>query len=549
MIELASLKRAGIGALGLAGLAAGIALAATASSARTDITPYLEVQQVLTADLNDGGDVLTYTSAAAGVNGSISTQRLEAQISYRYERRIAYNEDLFDDEVHSGIAQAHYQIVPGKVTLDGGAMAARSRADGRGPIFGFSSFDNQNVSEVYSVYAGPTLSTKVGEIDVGAQYQVGYVKVDDHGLAGLPSVPGQEILDRYDSSISQNVSASVGMGPGRFPVGWTVGVGYVREDVNRLDQAFEGKYIRGDVVFPVTPTVALTAGVGYEKMQSEQDDLKRDAAGVPILTPGGNLIADPSKPRLLTYDQSGVIWDAGVIWRPSRRTELQARFGRRYGGTTITGSFRHEFNSALAIQANVVDSVSSFGRLLVDDLNGLPVDFNPNRNPLSPGIGGVGGCVFGREPGTGSCFDNAFQSINTNNFRMRGGNVLVSGGRGPWSLGAGAGYSRRKYLAPAIVAGEFDMDNVVDESFTLSGFASRELSRTSAVNLDVYAAWFDSSAPFSETAFSSGISGSYNQSIFNERLQGYAAVGLYTTDSGDFDSTGVTGLLGLRYTF
>ena len=549
MIELASLKRAAVAALGLAGLAAGIGLTASSSVARTDITPYLEVQQVLSADLNEGGDVLTYTSAAAGVDGRVSNQRFEAQLSYRYERRITYNEDLVDDDLHSGLAQAHYQIIPGALNLDGGAMAARARADGRGPIFGFTSVDNANVAQVYSAYAGPTLSTRVGDFDIGAQYHVGYVQVDDHSVDRLPVLPGDPVLDRYDSSVSHNASASVGMGPGRLPFGWTVGAGYVREDANQLDQTFQGHYVRGDVVVPLGPHFAVTGGVGYEKMQSKQDDIRRDSAGVPILTAGGRLISDPSKPRLLAYEQSGVIWDAGVLWRPSRRTELQARFGERYGSTTITGSFRHEFNSAFGVQASVYDSVSSFGRLVIDDLGKLPTNFNVNSNPLNAGIGGIGGCVFGRDPGSGSCFDDAFQSINTSNFRLRGGNVVLSGGRGPWTLGVGAGYSRRKYLAPGVVGNRFTLDGVVDESFTLSASASRSLGRTSGVNVDAYASWFDSSIAGSDSAFSTGISGSYYRTLFSDHVQGYVAAGLYTTDSGNFDSTNASGLIGLRYSF
>ena len=240
MIASATIRRTALAALAASGLAAGIALTASTSLARTEVDPYIEIQQVLTADLNDGGDVLTYTAAAAGVNARSSTPRVEAQISYRYERRISYNEDLFDEDVHSGLAQAQIQVVPGKVTFDAGAMAARSRGDGNGPIFGFTSVDNKAVSEVYGIYAGPTLSTRVGDVDVGANYRLGYVHVDDHSLAGLPDVPGQEIEDRYDSSVSHNLSASVGMAPGRLPVGWTVGGGYVREDVNRLDHVFEG---------------------------------------------------------------------------------------------------------------------------------------------------------------------------------------------------------------------------------------------------------------------------------------------------------------------
>src|SRR3546814_20927848 len=63
---------------GLACLAAALILAPSPASARTDIAPYLEVQQVLSADLNDS-DVLTYTAAVAGIDGRVSTRRFKAQ--------------------------------------------------------------------------------------------------------------------------------------------------------------------------------------------------------------------------------------------------------------------------------------------------------------------------------------------------------------------------------------------------------------------------------------------------------------------------------------
>jgi hypothetical protein len=37
-----------------------------------DVSPYLEVGQVLTADLKNGGDVLTYTTVAAGIDAPSS---------------------------------------------------------------------------------------------------------------------------------------------------------------------------------------------------------------------------------------------------------------------------------------------------------------------------------------------------------------------------------------------------------------------------------------------------------------------------------------------
>jgi hypothetical protein len=533
-------------------LGAGLLLAgaSTAQQARTSVVPYLEVQQVLTADLNGGGDddVLTYTALAAGIDATVSTARVQAQASYRYERRIAWNGDLDDQDVHSGIAQARVQLVPGNLVFDTGALAARARSDGGGPIFGVTSIDDPNVAEVYGVYAGPSLTADVGPVKVAASYRLAYVHIDDQGLAGVPLQPGAVLLDRYDSSTTHSAELSVGMAPGELPFGWTVGGGYVREDVGRLDQAFEGKFIRGDIVFPVSPTLALTAGAGYEEIQSSQQDVRRGSNGVPIVTPGGNFIPDPDAPRLLSYDESGLIWDAGVIYRPSRRTELQARVGERYGGTSVTGSLRHQFNSAYGVTATVYDSVDSFGRLVVSDLRGVPTGFDPRRNPLNNNLGGVGGCLYG-EPGSGVCFDDALQSISTGNFRNRGLNVLFSGGRGPWSFNLGGGYSNRRYFAPSVAGNAFAIDRVTEESFTLQGGATRELSRTASVSVDAFASWYDTELPLGDGSFGTGITGSYTQRFLLDRLQGQAALGLYHTDSGDFDSSFLSALIGLRYSF
>lgn len=531
-------------ALGMAGLAAGLtlAIAGPASAGPTEVVPYLEVEQVLSADL-DGGETLTFTSIAAGVDAQTTSRRLEAQVSYRYERRIAWEDDLADDDVHTGLAQMRAHLVPDMLTLNAGALATRARSGAGAPIFGFGTIDSNDLADVYSFYAGPDFSSKVGPLNVAASYRFGYVKVDDHSLAGSPVRS-----DRFDSSTNHEVSASVGMDTGYLPFGWTVGAGYVREDVDRLDQEFEAKFIRGDVVYPVSPTFAVTAGVGYEKIDASQQDFRRDADGNPIITPGGNLLGDPSRPRLLAYDQSGVIWDAGVIWRPGRRTELQARFGRRYGDETFTGSFRHEINSSFAITGSVYDSVDSFGRIIVSDLNDMPTNFEVSRNPLNPGVGGIGGCVFGTKPGTGACLGDALQSISSTNFRHRGASFLLSGGRGPWSFGLGAGYAQRKYLAPGGLAG-FSLDSVKDESFTINGTLGRDLSRTSGIDFDAYASWYDSDQVGIGSAFGSGVTGSYYRSIFYDRLQAHAAVGLYTTNSDEFDSTTIQALIGLRYSF
>jgi len=500
---------------------------------RGEIRPYLEVTQVLSADL-DGGETLTYTSVAAGVDGRIATRRVTAQMSYRYERNIEWGNHVGDRDVHSGVAMVNAQVVPGVLSLDAGALATRTGGEGR--ALGVT--DRDEAVNVYSVYAGPTVSTHAGPVAVNAAYRLGYVKIDDDRIAG-------NLDDDFDSATAHSATASVGMAPGELPFGWTVGAGYAREDSGgRFDQEFEGAYVRADVVVPVTHSLAVTAGVGYEDIEASQNDILRDANGIPVVDPAGRPTPDPSRPRLLTYDVSGVMYDAGIIWRPTHRTELQARAGHRYGGTTIVGSLSHRFNDDYALNATVYDSVETFGRLLINDISSLPDNFNTNRDPLT---GNIGGCVFGAQGG-GTCLDRSLQSISGNSFRLRGGSVTFSGTRRLWTFGIGAGYANRRFSRPndpafnAVAATE-------DESFSLFGSLGRELSRTSNLNLNVFASWFDSDLAGFNDVTTMGATLSYDRSFLLDRLSLLAALGLYNTDDGVDSVTNASAQAGLRYTF
>src|SRR3546814_7566911 len=80
------------------------------------------------------------------------------------------------------------------------------------------------------------------------------------------------------------------------------------------------------------------------------------------------------------------------MWRPSRRTSLTARVGRRYGDTIYTGSFAYRADHATSIQVGVYDGLSSLGRGLSGGLAALPTQFDPTRNPIG---GNINPCVFG----------------------------------------------------------------------------------------------------------------------------------------------------------
>lgn len=528
----------------LAWLAALAALgAAVPAHAGKEITPYIEIQQVLDADLDDGGDVLTYTTLAAGIDAVVTERRTQVQISYRYEHRFGWGERQNDEDVHSGLARAAVQVVPDLLSLEGGAIATRSRVDIRGAAPNPALGSGDNITQVYSLYAGPTLNTMVGDLGVSAAYRFGYTKVESDTDFALP--PGQVPLDVYDDATNQLASVSVSQRPGELPFGWSLGAGWEREDASQLDQRFDGKYVRADVTVPVSPTLAVVGGVGYEDIEISQRDALRDANGVPIRGNDGRFITDPASSRQIAYEIDGLIYDAGVVWKPSRRTQLEARVGRRYGGTTVFGSLSHQLGRNSGVQIVVYDGVESFGRLLSDNIARLPTSFNVPANPLTNRFGG---CVFGATEGTGGCLDDVFQSISTANFRSRGVNAMYAASMGRTSWGVGLGYAQRKYYAPRFGTG-FSIDGLKDESWYAQAYWAYELSEQSGVNASAYLNSYDSGLPFAPDVIGAGATLSYFHN-FSRRLTGTAAIGLFSFDQDGFASDlTASALAAMRYQF
>lgn len=520
-------------------LIGGSVIAAGAAQAETQITPYIEVGQILEAELNSGGDVLTYSTVAVGVDASVRDRRTEVQASYRYERYIPWERDMDDQDVHSGLVRGQMQLVPNLISIEGGALASRTRVQYSGASPEILIGDPENMTQVYSVYAGPSLATRLGILDVTADYRFGFTKVDDEFSGG-----GGFNSDIVDKSTVHNASVGIGMGVGRLPFGWNISGGWLREDANQLDQRFEAKYARLDVTVPVARTVALVGGIGYEDIRQTQADFVRDADGAAVIGGDGRFVEDETRPRLLAYDEDGLIYDAGVIWRPNRRTRLEARAGYRYGGETYTGSLSYQTGTGSGLSVTVYDGIQSFGRLTQASLQGLPTRFDVPRDPFGNNFTG---CVFGAGGAAGGCLGNAFQSANNANFRNRGVTAIFSGERGPWNYGVGAGYSNRKYVAPNF-DGTFSIDGVTDESWMVQANLGRKLTPVSAIDMALYGNWFDSGTSFAADVRSAGAIGTYSHQF--GRLSAQASLGLDASDQDGFDSyyTGSL-LLGARYSF
>lgn len=508
--------------------------------ARVEVTPYIEAQQVLLVDVSGSGEVLTYSTIAAGVDAAINTRRAEAQVNVRYERLIGYDDDVQGQDNISGLARGSVAITR-NLSIEAGGIAARSRIDNRVGTPGTILGNQDNVTQVYSVYTGPTFAAQVGELSVNAAYRAGYTKVEANDVGPLP--PGQLAADLFDDSVSHSAMASVGMQPGNLPFGWAVSAGWDREDASQLDQRFDAKYARADVTVPITPTLAAVGGVGYEDISISERDALRDALGNPIITPSGRFVTDPASPRLIAYESDGLIWDAGVLWRPSNRTSLEARYGRRYGTDTYFGSFSYQPNERLAANISVYDTVTGFGSSLSRSLNALPTQFNSIRNPLS---GDIGSCAFGAAGA--SCFNNALGSLRSAAFRSRGVAASVVTNSGGWESGLAIGYNQQKFLTSGLGA-QAQLDGLVDENYYVAGFLGRDLDRRSRFETNVYGNWVDPGFSLASDVYNVGANAAYYRQLWRG-LSATAAVGIDSVKQEDFASdVTASALLGLRYSF
>lgn len=499
-----------------------------------DIAPYIEIGQVVVAELSPGDEVLTYTELAAGIDASISKRNIEGQLSYRYERRIGWSDRDGDDEIHSGLARVSAQVAR-PLSLEAGALATRASSSG-GRFFDFGPRDD--VSNLYAVYAGPSFADRYGNLDVTAGYRFAYTKVE------APNAIGRG-LDFYDDATIHVAQGSVGMDSrvGALPVGWTVSGAYTREDAGQLDARYEGWFARGDLVVPLSPTLAALGGIGWENIDITQR-APLLVAGVPVTGEDGRFVTDPAGPRLVAYAQDSLYWDVGVMWRPSPRTTLEARVGERYDSFSFTGSLQWQAGRRTALQIGIYDSVDSFGRRLTDNLADLPTSFRNRNDAFS---GGFMGCVFGAAEGeAGGCLTSALAAISTANYRTRGVDAVLSSGRGRWSYGVGAGYSHRDYFAPDLGPG-ITVFGVEDETAYLQAYLDRQLTTNSSIDGQLYATWYGNGFVDSDV-YSAGAVGTYNYSF--GRFDALGSVGVQSFDQSGFDSSTVASArLGMRYNF
>jgi hypothetical protein len=505
------------------------------------IEPYIEAAQIVDAEHSPGSETLTYSTIAAGVDATVNGRNNAASVSLRYERRFGYGR-AEDSDTISGIGRASLSVVPHALRVEAGVLAERSRVESNGAAVLGALDRGASNRQVYSAYAGPSLSTHAGDVKVDAHYRIGYTKVNSPD--GLAVAPGVSPADVFDHSTVHDAELHAGTRPHEvLPVGIGVGAGFYQENVSNLDQRVRDAHARADVIVPVSQDLAVVAGIGYEDVEISSRDAVRDGLGNPVIGSDGRLVTDKSAPRQIAYEASGLIWDAGVMWRPSPRTSLEAHVGRRYGTTSYYGTFSWTPSRRQSVNVAVYDNVSGFGGQVNRALANLPTQFQAVRNPLT---GDITGCVASLE--AGSCLGGVLGSVRSSTFRARGVAATYGLDLGRITMGIGAGYDRRRFLAaPGTVLAA--ANGVVDENYWLAAYLNGEIDRRSSFSTNVYANWFQSGFASAGVASAIGATAAYNRWL-TSHLSGTLAVGIDgISRQYEDDLWTASALAGVRYTF
>ncbi|WP_088310782.1 preprotein translocase subunit YajC [Novosphingobium sp. B 225] len=515
---------------------------------RVKITPYIEAQQVAFAELKPGNETLTYSVLAAGVDAALGGRNNQGSISVRYERRFGWGSKAQDSNAVSGIARVSSAVVPGTLKIDAGAMAARNAVENNGALSSGGLAFGDSVTQIYSVYAGPTLTTRAGDVAINGAYRIGYNRVESPNV--IPVAAGQPQIDLFDDSVVHNATIHAGTKAGDLlPVGLGVGAGYNREDISNLKQRVEDFHARADATLPLGNDLSLVGGVGWEKVQISSKDAVRDPiTGAAVVGTDGRYVTDNASPRQMAYDVEGLIWDAGVMWRPSRRTALEAHVGRRYGSTTYYGSFAYAPNSRTSMNVSVYDTISGFGGQLNNALANTPTQFQAVRNPFN---GNLNTCVAADGAvgsGQSPCIGSALASVRSSVFRSRGVMASYNHAGDRIQYGIGGGYDRRKFIgAPGTVLAA--ANGVIDENYWLSAYLSGRIDRASSFSTNVYANWYQPGDAAIGDMRGVGATAAYYRSI-TSHLSATAAVGLDGVSREQLDDIWSTqAMVGVRYSF
>lgn len=341
-------------------LAAGLPGAAIAAEWR--ITPRIEVDETYNDNITlapkgrEKADFITTISPGIGVRGT--GRRVSLNLDYDPQALFFARESDNDQQRQRLRGGGQVELWEKVLFLDAQASINQQVVSSTGGVGGTDLSASQNLTTVQTYNIGPTFKHHFGPYaDSETRYQFSAVTVDSENVADTTSNTASFVLrnGRYFTDL-----------------GWTLTLNESRTErsggtattVNTFtNTASDRRLAKADTRYAINSMFSLLAGVGYEKIKDV------------------SLLQQPD----------GLLWDAGVLFRPSRTSSFKVTHGRRFGDpntavdvsyqigpkTTLTASYDQTIQTSQGLLSDSLSriTVDEFGRL-IDRQTGLP--FNPN---------------------------------------------------------------------------------------------------------------------------------------------------------------------------
>ncbi|MBB4630664.1 hypothetical protein [Sphingosinicella soli] len=526
--------------------------------ADVEINPFVSLRQVVSD--GTGRDTRGWLEAGAGFAALLDTNRIDGNISYRYMRRIEEFGSISQKNRHNANANVRAELIDDFLMLNAGGTASQYATDMRGFNAINPDDENGNQTQIFSGYIEPTVQQRLGDFATfQGRYRLGAVSADSprEGLTGPGSIgldPSDGIGSRLSDSVTQTADLTLASTRATNTFNWSLTAQGTREDVDQLNQKYRGYSAGGEIGYRLSRKFELIASGGYEDIDNTQDSILFDPiTGLPDLDEDGRFQVDPAMPRRTAYDFSGIYWNGGFRFTPSRRTSLEFRAGERYGSANFFLDFNHRSRNGMSVRANFQQTLNSFSRLLTQSFNGVP--FNVVRVGGLDQLG-VPFCVIGIDPESddGGCLGGFTQSLTPATFKSDRGLLMVSRKLEAFTWSASVYYDKRRYVdaqqlqAPTqseLPTGLFGDD----ESFGVRGRVAFRLGELQTLGFDALLARnsYALSAQRKDTQITLG--SQYTRRL-SKHLSGNASFyGTHRITETRSDSSSVTASVGVRYNF
>lgn len=530
----------------------------TTASAEVEVNPFVSLRQVVSDGSNRDGR--GWLEAGAGFAALLDTNRVDGQFNYRYARRIEEFGNINQKNRHNANAEIRAELIDDFLMLDAGGTASQYSTDFRG--FNALNPDDEsgNQSQVFSGYLEPSVQQRFGDFATfQGRYRVGAVSVDSprEGLSNPGSIgldPSDGIGSRLSDSITQTASVTLASTRATNTINWSLNAQGTHEDVDQLNQKYRGYSAGGELGYRISRKLELTASGGYEDIDNTQDSILFDeVTGLPVLDDDGHFQVDPAMPRRSAYDFSGMYWNAGFRYTPSRRTSLEFRAGERYGSANFFFNFNHRSRNGMSVRANFQQTLNSFSRLLTQSINGIP--FNAVRVGGLDQLG-VPFCIIGIDPEAedGGCLGGLTQSLTPATFKSDRGLLMVSRSLEALTWSATVYYDKRRYVDSQQLQAPTEVELPTslfgdDESFGVRGRVALRLGELQTLGFDALLAR-NSYALSSQRKDTQLTLGTQYSRRLSKNLSGNASLyGTHRITETRQDSSTFTASVGVRYNF